>query len=180
MTVFRPATLDDAMAIAEIYVDSWRNTYAGLLPDDVLLRLDAANREVRWWRRALSGRRMDHLVYVAEHADHGVIGFASGGASRGRELTHEIEIFTLYLRDEFHGRGIGKKLFLSLSERLVTRSDGSLLVWVLDGNPARYFYEALGGKCIARRNGSMGGAEIEEIAYGWENVRELIELGKYS
>ena len=51
MTVFRQAILDDAMAIAEIYVDSWRDTYAGLLPDDVLLRLNAANREVRWWRR---------------------------------------------------------------------------------------------------------------------------------
>jgi L-amino acid N-acyltransferase YncA len=178
MTVFRQAILDDAMAIAEIYVDSWRDTYAGLLPDDVLLRLNAANREVRWWRRTLSGRRQDQLVYVVEDAEHGVIGFASGGASRGPGLSHEIEIFTLYLRDEFHGRGIGKELFLTLSERLAARSDGSLVVWVLDGNPSRYFYEALGGKCIARRNGSMGGAEIEEVAYGWEDIRELIELGK--
>ncbi len=178
MTVFRPATLDDAMAIAEIYVDSWRNTYAGLLPDDVLLRLDAPNREVRWWRRSLSGRRQDHLVYVAEHPEHGVIGFAGGGASRCRGLSHDIEIFTLYLHDEYHGLGIGKGLFLRLSERLAARSDGSLVVWVLDGNPARYFYEALGGKCIARRSGSMGGAEIEEVAYGWEDIRELIELGK--
>ncbi len=178
MVVFRPASLDDAMAIAEIYVDSWRDTYAGLLPDDVLLRLDAANREVRWWRRTLSGRRQDQLVYVAEDADKGVIGFAGGGASRGAGLSHEIEIFTLYLRDEFHGRGIGKGLFLNLSERLAARSNGSLVVWVLDGNPARFFYEALGGKIIARRNGSMGGAEIEEVAYGWEDIRELIELGK--
>ena len=174
----RPALRDDAMTIAEIYVDSWRDTYAGLLPDDVLLRMDAANREVRWWCRALSGRRRDHLVYVADHAEHGVIGFASGGASRGRGLHHDIEIFTLYLRAEFHGLGIGKQLFVSLSERLVARSDGSLVVWVLDGNPARFFYEALGGKCIARRKGSMGGAEIGEVAYGWEDVRELIELGK--
>ena len=117
-------------------------------------------------------------MYVAEEADQGVVGFASGGASRGPALSHEIEIFTLYLRDEFHGRGIGKDLFLKLSERLAVRSNGSLVVWVLDGNPARYFYEALGGKIIARRDGSMGGAEIEEVAYGWEDIRELIELGK--
>jgi L-amino acid N-acyltransferase YncA len=178
MTVFRPAAPDDAMTIAEIYVDSWRSTYAGLLPDDVLLRLDAANREVRWWRRALSRRRRDLLVYVAEQTGHGVVGFASGGPSRGRGLPHDIEIYTLYLRDEFQGLGLGKQLFLGLSERLVARSNGSLVVWVLDGNPARYFYEAMGGKCVARRNGSMGGAEIEEVAYGWEDVRELIELGK--
>lgn len=178
MTVFRQATLDDAMAIAEVYVDSWRDTYAGLLPDDVLLQLNAANREVRWWRRTLSGRRQDQLVYVAEHPGFGVIGFASGGASRGRGFAHETEVFTLYLRNEYHGQGIGKGLFLTLSERLAARSDGSLIVWVLDGNPSRYFYEALGGKCIARRNGSMGGAQIQEVAYGWEDIRELIELGK--
>lgn len=178
VVTIRPASIEDAAAIAEIYVDSWRSTYAGLLPDEVLLRLDAAQREARWWRRALSRRRGDLLIYVAEDSQHGVVGFASGGRPRDRDLDYGGEVYTLYVRDEFHGLGIGRRLFVVMSERLLAGAGASLVVWVLNGNPARYFYETLGGKCVARRNGTMGGAPIEELAFGWADVRELIALGK--
>lgn len=32
----RVARLDDAAAVAEVYVETWRSAYAGLLPDKVL------------------------------------------------------------------------------------------------------------------------------------------------
>jgi len=53
-----------------------------------------------------------------------------------------------------------------------------LIVWVLSGNPSRFFYQALGGKAVARRPSTMAGAKIEELAYGWEDVRALVELGR--
>jgi hypothetical protein len=31
---------------------------------------------------------------------------------------------------------------------------------------------------VARRPTTLGGAPIEEIAYGWEDVRALVELGR--
>ena len=51
-------------------------------------------------------------------------------------------------------------------------------MWVLKGNPARYFYETLGGKLVARRPTRLGGADIEELAFAWEDVSELIALGR--
>lgn len=73
----RMATVNDAAAIARVHVDSWRTTYAGIVPDDFLAGLSYASREQRW-RELLSGVS---VAWVAE-ADGAVVGFAAGGANR--------------------------------------------------------------------------------------------------
>jgi GNAT superfamily N-acetyltransferase len=176
--IIRQARKEDASAIARIHVESWRSTYAGLLPDKLLLRMNVAEHEARWWRHALARQRRSQFVYVADLEGEGIIGFGSGGASREMGLPYQGEIYTLYLADEFHGRGIGRRLFTALGERSLRERGPSVIVWVLAGNPNRFFYESLGGKAVARRAATLGGAPIEEIAYGWEDVRALVELGR--
>ena len=34
--IIRPDDVSDAVAIARVHVDSWRTTYAGIVPDDYL------------------------------------------------------------------------------------------------------------------------------------------------
>jgi len=175
--IIRTAKKDDAAAIAKIHVETWRSTYAGLLPDDLLLRMNVAEHEARWWRQVLGRYRRNHFVYVAETKADGVIGFGSGGPSREPGLAYKGEIYTLYLGDEFHGRGLGKRLFGALAERSVRDRGPSLIVWVLAGNPSRFFYETMGGKPVARRPGVMAGAKIEELAYGWADANVLVPSG---
>jgi GNAT superfamily N-acetyltransferase len=117
-------------------------------------------------------------VYVADTPEAGVVGFVSGGPTRQPDLHYKGEIYTLYVGDEFHGRGFGKRLFVALTERLLREGTPSLIVWVLAGNPSRFFYESLGGKPVARRPSTMSGAKIEELGYGWEDARTLVELGR--
>jgi GNAT superfamily N-acetyltransferase len=178
VAIIRKAAQDDASAIARIYIESWRSTYAGLLPDRLLLNMSGADHEARWWR-AMIARGQGRLFYaVAEDAREGVVGFGSAGPSRDPRLKYSAEVYTLYLRDDFHGAGLGRRLFVSLGERCAESLGGSLVVWVLKGNPARYFYESLGGKHVARRPTRLGGAEIEELAFAWDEVSELIALGR--
>lgn len=172
--VIRRATRDDAAAIAHVHVDSWRSTYAGMLPETMLLRLSSTRKETRWWGSILASPRRRHYIYVAEDGKEGVIGFASGGPSRDRELREEGEIYALYLLDHFHGIGVGKALFLALAERLQRDSGKSLVVWVLKANPSRFFYEAMGGRRTATRLERMGDVEVESIAYGWESLPESV------
>src|SRR5207247_7924466 len=48
VTTIRAAVVDDARAIAEVHVGSWRSTYRGQLPDDLLDRLSVDEREAQW------------------------------------------------------------------------------------------------------------------------------------
>jgi hypothetical protein len=50
----------------------------------------------------------------------------------------------------------------------------SLLVWVLADNPARKFYEALGGQYVYDKQVSIGNARLIEVAYGWRNAHLLV------
>ena len=179
MYTVRKAVPTDARSISQIYVDSWRSTYAGLLPDEFLVGLDANARETRWWRHVLADAPGRHVAFVAEAHDNGVVGFASGGPARDRRFACDGEVYTLYLRDDHHGIGLGKRLFTTIAAQLVESRGPSLIVWVLGGNPARFFYEALGGKLVAHRPGTMGGARIEEIGFAWQDARTLVAHGRH-
>ena len=169
---------DDAAAIARVHVDSWRSTYAGMLPEDMLVKLSSADHEARWWRHVLGRFRRRHYVYVAEHETDGVIGFISGGPARDSGLEPESEIYALYLLDEYHGEGIGRALFVKLATHLNRECGTSLIVWVLSENPSRYFYEAMGGRRIGLRSERMGNAEVQETAYGWSDITELVSVDR--
>lgn len=76
----RDAEVDDARAIAEVHVESWRWAYRGQLPDETLDRLDVAEREAGWLA-ALASDDAHAGVIVAQSADR-IVGFASIGAAR--------------------------------------------------------------------------------------------------
>jgi len=178
--IVRRGRADDAASIARIHVDSWRSTYAGILPEDMLLRLSSADHEARWWRHVLGRFRRRHYVYVAEHETDGAIGFISGGPARESGLEPEAEIYALYLLDDYQDEGVGRALFLRLATHLNRECGPSLVVWVLSENPSRHFYEAMGGRRIGRRTERMGSVEVQETAYGWADMAELVKVGQSS
>jgi GNAT superfamily N-acetyltransferase len=177
-TAIRRARVEDAAAIARVHVESWRSTYAGMLPEKMLLRLSSASHEQRWWRHVLGRFRNRHYVYVVEDEAEGVVGFASGGRARDRGLAFRGEIYALYLLDEYHGRGLGRALFMRLAARLLRECGNTLVVWVLATNPSRFFYEAMGGARAATRADRMGGARVDEVAYGWDDLEQLVAVGR--
>ena len=58
--------------------------------------------------------------------------------------------------------------------RLQALAYPSMLVWVLAANPARGFYESLGGAFVRSRELELGGETHEEVGYGWLDVRALL------
>jgi len=53
-----------------------------------------------------------------------------------------------------------------------------MLVWVLAENPNRRFYESLGGRFLRSTTITLGGADLEEWAYGWDDLRGLAGMGE--
>lgn len=140
-TSVRPATPDDARAVARIHVAGWREGYRGLLPDAHLDALDVEE-EVVGWTRALTGG-VDALV---AHDGDDVLGFATLGPTRDDDLPDATgEVYALYVRPGTWRRGVGSALLDAALDHLRTRGRDAAGLWTLATNVrARTFYEAHG------------------------------------
>jgi len=161
----RPA---DAGAIAEIYVDSWRETYAGLLPSSSLTRMSKPD-QTRHWQRHLDQANLRNPVFVASDASSNLFGFASAGPTRDQSLRFDAEIYTLYVAPGFTGQGIGTALMSSVFHLFSRSTSKGIIIWALADNPSRFFYEAMGGRIVAGRMHPVWGESYREIAYGWDS-----------
>ena len=164
MIRIRAARRGDTKAIGRIQVETWRDAYAGILPDKVLLRMSADIEGGRWVRVI----ERDESVVVADDGKAGVIGFGSAGPSRVRALPYDGEVYTLYVAPGHQGKGIGRSLLRALFAELELAGSKSALIWVLKPNPSRFFYEAMGGRYVAERTERLWGAAVDESAYGWD------------
>jgi len=62
--------------------------------------------------------------------------------------SHGVYLEDLYVRDEHRGHGIGTALLAELARICVERGYPRLEWWVLDWNPARGFYDAIGAEAL--------------------------------
>ncbi|MFO1127332.1 MAG: N-acetyltransferase [Rhodospirillales bacterium] len=170
----RPARPSDAEAIAEVHIEAWRSAYPGLVPTVVLVRL-SKRAQTREWAQQIARRGYPAGVLVADLAGRGVIGFGSSGRARPTSLAWAAEIYTLYVLPEYQDCGIGRALLLGLFQGLADRGLTSALVWVLKDNPARFFYEAMGGRRVAERDEHLWNTIVPQAAYAWDDVRLLAE-----
>ena len=169
MNSIRLAEVRDAAAIAHVHVQSWLTTYKGLVPEEYLASLTEAER-VPLWQEWLT---RDISVFVAEVAGK-IVGFAGGGPIREPLAAYDAELYTIYLLEEVQGRGIGKDLLSAVAEALVGKDHTSMLVWVLEQNPAVRFYEKTGAEHLMSKQIEIGGISLTELALGWPDLRRSI------
>ena len=170
MAMIRPARASDAPGIARVYVDTWRDTYAGLIPVPALVGL-SHRRLTQIWAEELALPASGQVVVIANDAVSGIVGFGSCGKMRGDALSYKGEVFTLYVLPDFQGQGIGRRLLRRLFATLAARGMDSAVLWVLADNPARFFYHTMGGKLTAVREQRFWGVDLREWAYGWTDLR---------
>ncbi len=142
------------------------------MPDGFLAAMTGkARRERRqiMWRQLLETQQQDVLVALAGGE---VVGFVSGGLTSF--TGYDAELLTLYVLRSAQGVGLGRALVAGLAQVLATRGHRSMMLWVLDTNPTRAFYEHLGGLMIAEKTEVVLGGELREVAYGWAELGTLL------
>lgn len=164
----RLAKQSDAAAIARVYIESWHDTYPGVVPTALLRSMTMKGQTARW--RAAIHAQSREAVIVAEDPHAGIIGMASLGPSRDRALGFDGEVYTLYVDPGYFGRGAGRALLNAAFLVLRQRNFASCVIWAHARNNARFFYEAMGGKLIAERNGKLMGEATPEVAFGWKTL----------
>lgn len=163
----RRAGITDARAVAEIYVETWREAYPGMLPDRVLLGMSSEHQR-RAWRHSICDPAQS--VLLAEEPGGSVVGFGSCGATRRPALPFSGEIYTLYVSPDHQRQGAGSMLMAALLRDLSRRGHKSAMVWALADNPSRFFYEAMGGALVAESTDSLWGRRVRQRGYGWRDL----------
>jgi len=164
----RQARQGDAAGIARVYIDSWHDTYPGVLPTALLRAMTPKGQTARW--KAAIGAQGREIVLVAEAGREGIVGMASLGPSRDSGLGFDGEVYTLYVDPAHLGRGVGRALLKGAFQVLRRNGMTSCVIWAHARNHARYFYEAMGGRLVAERSASLMGETVPEAAFGWSTL----------
>lgn len=170
MVHLRRARKTDAVPIATVHVQTWRDAYRGLLPDTFLAALSIDARQ-RFWTNELEVLAPDRCPWLAE-AGGAVVGFASAGPSRDGDAGAATgEVYAIYVLPECWERGLGRNLLRHVERDLLGHGYDRATLWVLEGNArARRFYEAAGWQTDgASRIERLGSTELHEVRY----TREL-------
>lgn len=116
----------DAEPMARLHIVVWEEAYDGLVPARILSeRRKGVDKRVEQWRQIIASSPATTIV--AEHAGE-LVGFASVGPARDEDRGNLEELWALYVRAAWWGRGLGYRLFTEvLDER-------PAYLWVLDGN----------------------------------------------
>ncbi len=188
MIRIRRARRSDAGPIGRVHVETWQAAYAGLLPDSMLVSMSDM-RQTAWWQRLLADPDEARGVFVADDDDMGVVGFGSCGPVRdppelldqgeldpstslrtGGRAKRVGEVYTLYVEPDFQNRGLGRRLLDALFRQLRTDGCDTAVLWMLADNPTQFFYEGMGGRRVGHRVDTMGGRDVEEVAYAWRDL----------
>lgn len=172
----RSATPEDAIAIAGVHTETWKSTYAGMIPENVLAQFTNQARREAYWRDQLirETQASETRTWVAVDTDSIVAGLiAAGPAYHPPEypeaaLPYAGEVYAVYVHPRAQGQGFGAALMRTAATELSARGLSGLIVWCLETNVhARGFYERMGGQFITRRNVEMANAQLSEVGYGW-------------
>jgi ribosomal protein S18 acetylase RimI-like enzyme len=150
----------DARRVAEIHVETWRATYPGIVPQEVLDALNVDERE-RLWQRWIPDP--ETAIFVAE-LDGEVVGFVSTGPCWSEPTIGEL--YAIYVLPMAHGTGAGPALMEAAMDALGERWDEAIL-WVATENPrARRFYERHGWTVDGERvDEAIPGVSVPETRY---------------
>ena len=156
--MIRPATPEEAEAVALVHIETWRVAYEHVFPREELERFSAERVE----RRAEMHRRSPPLV---AEANGEIVGFASVGPAVDTDA--DGELYAIYVLPAHWGTGFGRALIQAGEDRLRELGHQQAVLWVLEDNPrARRFYEregwALDG---ARKEEEWLGVVIPEVRY---------------
>ena len=162
--LIRRAAEHDATRIAEIHVETWRDAYRGLIPDDYLDGLDVHRRAVVW--RNIIGAP-DEAVFVAVRGER-IAGFCSFLRSRDSAAPPEIgEIAAIYVQPSAWGRGAGRSLMGAALDHAKSHGFVAVTLWVLSSNErAKRFYAKAGfAPDGAEQDDERLGFPIHELRY---------------
>ncbi len=176
MLKIRKATRDDADAMAGTILECWRKNYRGVVPDSHLEAMTLAERKDELLSELDDMRMHGDRVFLVADLDGSVIGLVGGGKRREGPREYDGELYGVYIQPARQHRGLGTALVREFAKWVSAEGYKRMMLWTFaDSEPARHFYEELGGRLLATdRTIKLSGKELTLVAYGWEDLDALV------
>lgn len=172
MIAIRKATVDDAAAIATVHVAAWKETYRRIVADEFLDNMSIQRRTEQWVNSLSDENNAYHHAFLAEMNGQ-VVGFSNYGSPQEKASGFDSELFAIYVLRAAHKMGVGRRLVNAVVKAMRELGYSSMMVWVLKDNPARGFYERLGGEYLYEKPIEIGNVSLVEVAYGWRSLENF-------
>ncbi|UZD61850.1 GNAT family N-acetyltransferase [Brevibacterium sp. JSBI002] len=172
----RPPEPADAAAMARVHVDTWLETYRGIMPDELLDAPDLIDRRRQMWTQILAEAAPSKFTCAVAESDGEIVGIAMAGPPENTESAEDDidaggehgstraarpedrHLYVLYAYRSMHGTGVGQDLLDAVIDPSVTTA-----LWVADPNPrAQAFYS---------KNGFVADGTVKTDDY--DGVREV-------
>ncbi len=171
MTVIvRPLELADAEAAASLHIETWLDTYRGLVPDS---RLDALNLKdsLDLWNRILTQSDPRHQrLDVGAFQNGELVGIAGCGKPR-ENWGYDSELWAINVPKRCQRLGAGKAMMRACVQHALNIGARNLYLYCVIGNDnAMQFYHHLGAVDSDRIKVSDG---YEDRALVWNDLEAL-------
>ena len=155
----RDAMPADIPALAELHVTTWNATYNTTRGPTIETRT--------WqWTEVFAREHRRDFILVLEDRTGRLVGFTHG---RPHEGEFEGELSKIYLRWEYHGLGLGRRLLKETARRFAEQGIHSFILFAERSNPTIGFYDRMGGERLLDDRGLFDGS------YGWRDASTLID-----
>lgn len=158
---------DDLYEVSNIYEQSWKYAYRGIVPQSFLDSIPPGS--------SVSRIRESGRQYLVAVENDTIIGTSSFCGSRWEQYKDYGEIATIYFLPEYMGKGYGRLLLGRTVEELRQLGYDHILLWVFEDNHrARRFYEKCGFILSNEKQvNEIGGKELSEVMYYFHTPHQM-------
>lgn len=154
----RDATAHDADALADLHVQTFRETHGG--GPSVIVRREQ-------WQHILGKNDPTDFTILVEEPAGALVAFARGTRHDGGVPGYQGTLNKIYVLRRCHRCGLGRLLVGHVAIRFLSQGITSMLLFGDARSPSNTFYEHLGGERLLTPEGEFHGG------YGWRDLAAL-------
>ncbi|MCW8331008.1 GNAT family N-acetyltransferase [Photobacterium sp. SDRW27] len=168
------ATIADMEKIAALHIQSWQQTYRGILSDSYLD--DAIHHDQnKLWQHRFANPAPRQVILVAYEGKN-LLGFICIYLEHHPKWGTLVE--NLHISGNHQGQGLGKRLLFAAAAVSYAHlpSNGMYLEVLADNITAQIFYQKLGAlKAKAQTWQAPDGNRVNELIYRWNSIEHLVK-----
>jgi ribosomal protein S18 acetylase RimI-like enzyme len=150
--------------IADIHIESWKNSYSNILPSDFLDGQIDQHLYNHWSNVEIKN---EDVLLVAEEEE--IIGFIAVWCRPAPFIDN------LHIKPSYRSRNVGTALMKAAAEDLISKGQPSGYLWVFNSNEnAIRFYTKLGGISKEREIKDIFGHGVEHRKIVWDDLSIII------